>query len=316
MNIYEYLNQGVRTDDDFCFVIMPFDSKLDAIYHQGILPIVEGVGLRCMRADQNLESTPILFEIFDNILRAKVIIADLTDSNPNVFYELGICHALKKNVILLKSAESDVPFNLEGIRHFEYSDRLGGEDKLREFLTGALAFEKDNGKIELFDKPSMTKNLKKYCRLWETGQEILIGFEEFMEIVLGLYHLSPSDDEIAFLSGAAAHFGKFMRRMTEATHGNRKTVQALTIEAASGLFERVPWRAAIMLEHCDPELVEREVREFSGEILNKAIFPKAILEGSTVFLLDSTINDPMTPKETRENLAQVQRQIRAEYGKY
>lgn|GEM_PF-4790076 len=313
MNIYNYLNQEVPMEEDFCFVIMPFDDKLNEVFHSGIEPIAKEFDLRCTRADQHFESTPIMFEIFDDIQKAKVIIADLTGANPNVFYELGICHALKRNVILLKRAGSNVPFDLHGIRHLEYEDRLGGVSRLREILKETLALDKDDRGAELFDKTSMTRNLKKFCHLWKSGQEILIGFEEFMEIVLGLDHLSPTDDEIAFLCRAAAYYGKFMRRMSEAAHANRTAVHSLVVEAATGLFTRVPWRAATMLEHFDRNLVERELREFADEIVNKHIFPKAILEGSTVFLLNATVNNPKTPKETREKLAQVLRQIRAEF---
>ncbi|MCP4569931.1 MAG: hypothetical protein GY841_20315 [FCB group bacterium] len=314
MEICDYLNQRVPMEEDFCFVIMPFDEKLNEVFHRGIKPIVEELGFRCRRADQHLGSTPILYDIFDDIMKAKVIIADLTDANPNVFWELGICHTLKRNVILLKRAGSHVPFDLHGFRHFEYEDRLGGEGTLRDILKGTLAHVKDDREAELFDKPSMTRNLKKGCHLWKSGQEIVIGFEEFVEIVLGLDHLSPTEDEIAFLCRAAAYFGKFMRRMSEVAHGHRTAVYALAVEAATGLFTRVPWRAATMLEHFDRNLVERELREFTDEIVNKQIFPKAILEGSTIFLLNATVNNPKTPKETREKLAEVLRQIRSEYG--
>ena len=59
-----------------------------------------------------------MFDVFDEILRARFVIADLTGSNPNVFYELGIAHALKRNVVLLKRSGSVVPLDLHGIRHF------------------------------------------------------------------------------------------------------------------------------------------------------------------------------------------------------
>ncbi len=314
LKIYDFLNQDIPIEEKFCFVIMPFDEKLNEVFHRGIKPIVEELGFRCTRADQHFGSVPILFEIFDDILKANVIIADLTDANPNVFYELGICHVLKKNVILLKRKGSHVPFDLNGIRHFEYEDRLGGDGILRDFLSSAIMYEQGDGEEELFDKPSMIRNLKKGCHLWKSGQVILIGFEKFMEIVLGLDHLSPTDDEIAFLCQAAAYYGKFMRRMTEFAYGDRTAIHVLAVEAATGLFTRVPWRAASMLEHFDRNLVERELGEFTGEIFNKSIFPQAILEGSTVFLLNSNINNPKTPKETRWKLAEALKQIQTEFG--
>ncbi len=314
ISIYDYLNQGVPIEDKFCFVIMPFDRKLDDLYYKRVKPIVEEVGYSCKRADQNIDSTPIMFEIFEDILKAQVIIADLTGANPNVFYELGICNVLKKNIILLNRKGSDVPFDLSGIRHFNYEDSTEGEVKLREFLKDILAQKEEDEQTSIFDKPLMNRNLKKFHQIWKSGKEILIGFEDFMEIVLGLEYLSPTDSEIAFLCVAASYYGKFMRRMSKIAYCQKEAINALVIEAATGVFTRVPWRAAIMLEHFDNNLVEIEISEFADKVLNTSIFPESILKKSTVTVLMQTINNPNTRKGTSDKLAEVLRQIQAEFG--
>ena len=173
MNIHDYLNRKVTIEDDLCFVLMPFAVDLTEVFFNGIKPIVESLGYRCQRADEHFGSSPIMFEIFNDILKAGCIIADLTGSNPNVFYELGIAHALKRNVILLKQAGSKVPFDLMGIRHYEYEDSFKGINGLRNFLTAAITKSGDMSEMELLDKRELTARLKKGCRLWSSDHTVI-----------------------------------------------------------------------------------------------------------------------------------------------
>ena len=313
MDINEYLNRKVSVEDDFCFVIMPFDDDLAPVFHNGIKPIVEELGYRCRRADEHFGSSPIMFEIFDDILRARFIIADLTGSNPNVFYELGISHALKRNVVLLKRAGSNVPFDLHGIRHFEYEDSFKGISDLRAFITAALTTSDRYDQSEVFDKRALESALKKACHLWRADGTVLIKFEVFLEIALGLDLLSPSDEEIAFLSHAASYFGKFMRRMAEAAKENRLAIRTLIKEAAAGPTTRVPWRAAAMLENLNPALVEEAIRAYTDEVANPGIFPLAILKHETASKLVEAMKDPSMSAEKRDKLSEALRQIQAEF---
>ena len=70
-------------------------------------------------------------QVWRGITEAKVLIAVLTNRNPNVFYELGLAHALKKPVVLVSSSEGDVPFDLQHIRviYYDITDPFWG-DKL------------------------------------------------------------------------------------------------------------------------------------------------------------------------------------------
>ncbi len=75
-------------NDEICFVIMPFDSRLDRLYDLAIKPAVKSENLECIRADKISGAGNILADIVEHIHKAKVVIADLTGNNPNVFYEL------------------------------------------------------------------------------------------------------------------------------------------------------------------------------------------------------------------------------------
>jgi hypothetical protein len=100
---------------------MPFRTSLKGVYGT-IKDVVEKYAdCRCIRADEISRSTRITDDIFDYIRRARFLVADLTGSNPNVFYEVGASRALEKNVILLLQERSEAPFDIRDIRYLRYS---------------------------------------------------------------------------------------------------------------------------------------------------------------------------------------------------
>jgi hypothetical protein len=121
-------------DPNLCFVIMPFDDKLDPIYETAIKPVIQNLKLKCLRADEIFASKPIVEDILNCIKSSNIIIADLTGRNANVFYELGLAHALNKNVILLTQDISDVPFDLKHLRIIEYQNSIPGGEKFKKVL--------------------------------------------------------------------------------------------------------------------------------------------------------------------------------------
>lgn len=118
----------------FCFVLMPFDSKFDDVYKIGIKESCETAGAYCERVDeQDFHETSIFQRIINQINKANFIIADMSEKNPNVFYEVGYAHALGKRTILLTNSSGDIPFDLRHFPHLVY-DRIQLTD-LREKLT-------------------------------------------------------------------------------------------------------------------------------------------------------------------------------------
>ena len=100
---------------------MPFDARLNNVY-RAVQSIVEDYsGCRCLRADQITRPSQITGDIWEQIQRARFLMADITDQNPNVFYEIGFSHALHKNVILLVEKGGKVPFDIQGIRYVSYT---------------------------------------------------------------------------------------------------------------------------------------------------------------------------------------------------
>lgn len=121
-----------------CFVLMPFQEGLTAVYEHGIKPLVESMGMQCKRADEIYSAQNILGDIWDSIQSSELIIADLTGKNPNVMYELGLCHVLWKRVILLSQSKDDVPFDLRAWRVIWYDFTFAGAARLKEELGRAI----------------------------------------------------------------------------------------------------------------------------------------------------------------------------------
>jgi len=110
----------------------------DRLYKEQIKPVVEASGFKCVRADDIFSPTLILEDIWIHILKCKVIIADVTGRNPNVFYEIGIAHTVGRPVIVITQDKSDIPFDIAQFRYFEYSDNAQGWDTLRNKIASAL----------------------------------------------------------------------------------------------------------------------------------------------------------------------------------
>jgi len=129
---------------DSCFVVMPFGSPIGGYYQPVYEPAIKKAGLKAVRADAEIFGTgKIIDQIWSGINAAKVLVAELTTKNPNVFYELGLAHALDKPVVLVSSNELDVPFDLRHIRviYYDVADPFWGQkliEKVCENIVSAL----------------------------------------------------------------------------------------------------------------------------------------------------------------------------------
>lgn len=125
------------------FMLMPLeDSELNVFYEDHIKTVVKEVNMHCIRADDIFNNKSIIDDIWRNINEARIIIADLTNRNPNVFYEVGIAHTLGKEVILISQNENDIPFDLKYIRAIFYKNTSRGakefESNLKETIKAII----------------------------------------------------------------------------------------------------------------------------------------------------------------------------------
>jgi hypothetical protein len=101
-----------------------------------------------VRADELFTTGSVVEQIWDQIEKAKLLLADLSGKNANVFYELGLAHAARKPVVFTSSDVEDVPFDLRhlrviiyDIREPEWAPRL--RQSVADYLRNAM---KDPGK--------------------------------------------------------------------------------------------------------------------------------------------------------------------------
>lgn len=163
-----------------CFVIMPFGEKKDPdgntidfnqIYQAFIKDAVTDLGIECVRCDEIAETGWIHKKMFEHIFKSDVAVVDITLLNPNVFYELGIRHALTKNVtVLLKKSGTRTPFNIEGFQMLEYKPEdpeniEKTKKKIGDFIKNGLASrEVDSPVYEVLDDLKVEMGSKKITK--------------------------------------------------------------------------------------------------------------------------------------------------------
>jgi hypothetical protein len=143
-----------------CFVLMPFGQKpdasgtivnFDAIYGCVIKPAIQDAEMEPLRADEERDGGIIHKAMFERLILCEFAVADLTTANANVFYELGIRHAVRPwSTVALFSNLSRLPFDVTFLRAIPYSLAAGGvidnADEVRHNLTERLRQAREGGK--------------------------------------------------------------------------------------------------------------------------------------------------------------------------
>lgn len=113
----------VREFLDTCFVMMPFGEWFDRYYQDIYVPAIKEAGLEPVRGDELFSTGSVVEQIWEQIEKSKLLLADLSGKNANVFYELGLAHAARKPVVFTSAQLEDVPFDLRHLRVIIYDVR-------------------------------------------------------------------------------------------------------------------------------------------------------------------------------------------------
>ena len=130
-----------------CFVVCPIGednsntrNRSDKLLKHIIEPVCDKNNLKVIRVDTLNSSDSITNTIVEYLNTADLVIADLSDHNPNAFYEIGYRSALKKPIIHLKSKETSIPFDISSIRTFDYDlTDLDAVTELKQRLNKTIA---------------------------------------------------------------------------------------------------------------------------------------------------------------------------------
>ena len=180
-----------------CFVLMPFGKKkdeegkiidFDKIYNDFIKPSIENSDLDPIRADEEQTGGIIHKAMYERLMLCEYAVADLSLLNANVFYELGIRHAIRPySTITLFESSSRLPFDVNFLRSLPYDRKLDNLEELKSQLTKKLSNAKSHNKdtdsplFQLVEgiKPSNIEHIKTdiFRKQVEYNKEIKLKLE-------------------------------------------------------------------------------------------------------------------------------------------
>ncbi len=130
------------------FILMPFQNPYNSYYPEIFKPALEAAGYIVTRADDLFTPRPIMLDIQQSILEAHLILCEMSEKNPNVFYELGLAHAVGRPVILVSDKKENIPFDLSHVRIILYEPAsVGWKEKLRTAITAAAKSVEGNNDV-------------------------------------------------------------------------------------------------------------------------------------------------------------------------
>ena len=147
-----------------CFVLMPFGQKpttsgkiinFDAVYHDLIAPAIRAADLEPLRADEEMAGGIIHKPMYERLILCEYAVADLTTANANVFYELGLRHAVRPaaTVLLFAKDTGQLPFDIGPLRGLPYEVGANGKPDQPEQALAALAERLNEARRHLTDSP-------------------------------------------------------------------------------------------------------------------------------------------------------------------
>ena len=122
------------------FVVMPHGEKYNRLYNDYIIPTMEILNLSVGRARQTDSPSNTVGNIADGIANATLVLADCSERNESVYYEIGAAHALGRQVVYVARCSDDFPFDVQLIDHVIYEETKEGlllfVERLAKVLSG------------------------------------------------------------------------------------------------------------------------------------------------------------------------------------
>lgn len=215
--------------ESIAFVIMPFADEYSASFRDVIRPAVERAGMRCVRADQDPQGD-ILTMMFERIFDSPVLIADISGSNPNVFYELGVSHCVgAKTVTVCREDFMDhVPFDLGTYRILVYPKSPGDSDNAQAEADYSARVSKAVEKLaaELVrliqtDSAGIPNPVQTFV---QSRSPLTCVESRYLEKLGGRWEeelLQHTEGELVYVSLAGSHFAEMLS--ADADSGHRQT---------------------------------------------------------------------------------------------
>jgi uncharacterized protein YhaN len=145
------------TENKACFVIAPIGEtnsdtrrRSDQILRHIISPAAKECGYEAVRADQISEPGIITSQVIQHVVTDALVIADLSERNANVYYELAIRHAIKKPLVQIINKGEPLPFDIAGTRTIsvDHRDLDSVEKAKKEIISQIMALEANSSEID------------------------------------------------------------------------------------------------------------------------------------------------------------------------
>jgi hypothetical protein len=245
-------------DPTLCFILSPFRPEF-AGPRQVIEDVAMELNLNSVRADDIKTAGVIHSDIWDHIKRAAVIIADITDANPNVMLELGVASAIKEHfrVILMirRDVSNAIPFDLGPFRHIRYEDSLVGfrelKIQIKDYLKQALS--EDN----------MLTSIGVRMKEWDNANRhySLLPYEDILCRLQGFARIKEAPQQIlAYLLAGSIQNGTDLEWWAQTNRSNPYAAE-VAAELLLGPWLRPQFRAAYALQFFSEELMEPIIAE-------------------------------------------------------
>ena len=136
-----FRNFQVQVAKPRAFVVMQFNPpEYEELFNEVIWPVCEKMQLEAFRASQTYYPGLVIADIQRQIRESRVVIAEITPVNPNVYYEVGFADAIGKPVILIADGAKleQLPFDVRAFRTLFYENTIGGKNRVEKTLTEFL----------------------------------------------------------------------------------------------------------------------------------------------------------------------------------
>ncbi len=125
-------NFKIQSEKPKAFIVMQFSSPYNELYLDVIKPICDEFNLKVLRADETYTPGLIIADITKEINESRIVIAEVSPTNSNVYYEVGYAHALNKPTILIAEKGVKLPFDISPFRTLFYENSIAGKKHLEE----------------------------------------------------------------------------------------------------------------------------------------------------------------------------------------
>lgn len=260
------------SEDKICFVIAPIgdpDSETrkrsDQVLKHVIRPAVKSCGYKAARADEIDKPGLITSQVIQHVVSDDLVVADLTERNPNVFYELAIRHAIRKPLVQIIKKGDSIPFDVAGTRtiYVDHRDLDSVEAAKTEITDQIKALEKDSGDIET--PISVSLDLQ-FLRQSEKPEE-----RSLADIMGAMADLRANQSKLETMIGSG---------------------QSMTLEALKSDFKTLPSRIEEYLEYSRGPAIRRS-RLHPGMLQEMLHFPPFQEAGLGILIVASFFRDSM-----------------------